>query len=163
MKYMAPWRWGRDVALRREAEENPIVSFQKAINTLFDDFFRGVDFGPLETGMAKFNPRVDMAEDDKSITITAELPGLDEKDIEINLSKDILTIKGEKKEEKEEKGKERYYMERSFGSFQRMISIPSEVDTSKVDATFKKGVLNITLPKQAKAKEAQKKIQIKAD
>jgi len=163
MKYMAPWRWGRDVTLRKEAEDNPIVSFQRAINTLFDDFFRGIDFGPMETGMSKFYPRIDMAEDDKNITITAELPGLDEKDIEINLSKDILTIKGEKKEEKEEKGKERYYMERSFGSFQRMISIPAEVDTNKVDATFKKGVLSITLPKLAKAKEAQKKIQIKAD
>ncbi|MEN6475887.1 MAG: Hsp20/alpha crystallin family protein [Syntrophaceae bacterium] len=151
------------MGLRREPEDNPIVSFQRAINTLFDDFFRGVDFTPTEGEFMKFNPRVDMAEDDKNITITAELPGLDEKDIEINLSKDILTIKGEKKEEKEEKGKERYYMERSFGSFQRMISIPAEVDTTKVDATFKKGVLNITLPKQAKAKEAQKKIQIKAD
>ncbi|HRZ77787.1 MAG TPA: Hsp20/alpha crystallin family protein [Bacteroidales bacterium] len=160
---MAPWRWGREVGLRKEAEDNPLVTFQKAINSLFDDFFHGVDFGSMDTGMAKFNPRLDMAEDDKNITITAELPGLDEKDIEINLSKDILTIKGEKKEEKEEKGKERYYMERSFGSFQRMISIPAEVDTGKVDATFKKGVLNITLPKLAKAKEQQKKIQIKAD
>jgi HSP20 family protein len=163
MKYMAPWRWGKDLALRKETEDYPIATFQRAINSLFDDFFRGVDFAPLEDGLSRFNPRVDMTEDDKNVTITAELPGLDEKDIELNLSKDILTIKGEKKEEKEEKGKERYYMERSFGSFQRMISIPSEVDTTKVDATFKKGVLNITLPKLAKAKETQKKIQIKAD
>lgn len=163
MKNMAPWKWGRGVPARREAEEHPIVSFQRAINNLFDDFFRGFDLAPFEETFGKYSPKIDMAEDEKEIKITAELPGLDEKDIEINLSKDMLTLRGEKKEEKEEKGKERYYMERSYGSFQRMISIPAEVETAKVDATFKKGVLTITLPKAAKAKESQKKIQIKSD
>lgn len=163
MKYMAPWRWGRELPVRREADENPIVSFQREVNSLFDSFFRGFELAPFDEAYGKFNPKIDMTEDEKEIKVTAELPGLDEKDIEINLSKDMLTIKGEKKEEKEERGKERYYVERSFGSFQRMLSMPAEVDLGKVDATFKKGVLNITLPKLAKGKEAQKKIQIKSD
>ena len=102
-----------------------------------------------------------MTEDENSIYVTAELPGLDEKEIDINLSKDSLTIKGEKREEREEKGKESYYMERSFGTFSRVIPIPVEVNPDKVEATFKKGVLNITLPKAQKEKKEQKKIKIK--
>lgn len=162
MRSMSPWRWGREVPARRDVEENPLVSFQREINSLFDNFFQGFELAPFEA-YGKFNPRIDMTEDEKEIKVMAELPGLDEKDIEINLSKDMLTIKGEKREEKEEKGKERYYVERTFGSFQRMLNIPAEVDMGKVDATFKKGVLNITLPKVAKAKEEQKKIQIKSE
>ena len=100
---------------------------------------------------------------ENTFRISVAVSGFSPNEISIVAKENTLTIKGEKKEEKEEKGKERYYMERSFGSFQRMISIPAEVDTNKVDATFKKGVLSITLPKLAKAKEAQKKIQIKAD
>ncbi len=87
---------------------------------------------------------------------------MDEKDIEINLSKDTLTIKGEKKTETEKKDREAYYMERSFGSFSRVIPMPADVDPDKAEATFKKGVLSITLPKIVAEKKAQKKIQIKS-
>ena len=99
---------------------------------------------------------------DLEIKVSAELPGMDEKDIDVSLTRDTLTIKGEKKEEKEDTGKDYYKMERSYGSFTRSIPLPVEVDTDKVQATFKKGVLEITLPKTAKAIQETKKVPVKA-
>ncbi|MGI6386985.1 MAG: Hsp20/alpha crystallin family protein [Desulfomonilia bacterium] len=166
MRSLTPWRWGRrSVPAGREIETHPLDLFQREMNRLFDDFFKGFGLRPPggeETEAAGvFYPQIDMTEDENSIYVTAELPGLDEKEIDINLSKDSLTIKGEKREEREEKGKESYYMERSFGTFSRVIPIPVEVNPDKVEATFKKGVLNITLPKAQKEKKEQKKIKIK--
>ncbi|HHO77317.1 MAG TPA: Hsp20/alpha crystallin family protein [Deltaproteobacteria bacterium] len=166
MKYMAPWRWGnRGVPISRETQVSPIDIFQKEMNRLFDDFFKGFGMKPFTEEMESlggFSPQVDMTEDEKSVQVTAELPGMDEKDIEINLSRDTLTIKGEKKTESEKKDKEAYYMERSFGSFSRVLSMPSDVDPDKAEAVFNKGVLNITLPKVVSDKKAQKKIRIKS-
>jgi len=166
MRSLTPWRWGRrGLPVGRDYEVSPLDSFQKEMNRLFDDFFKGFGlrpFGDETEGLGSFVPHVDMTEDESAVKVTAELPGMDEKDIDINLTRDALTIKGEKKEEREEKGKETYYMERSFGSFTRVIPIPSEVDTEKVEATFSKGVLNITLPKVHMEKKQQKKIDIKS-
>lgn len=161
MRYLSPFRFGRSGNIAKTGE-HPAATFQRALNNLFDDFFSGFEVSPFEEKFGSFNPKIDMTEDEKEIKVTAELPGLAEKDIEVNLSRDILTIKGEKTQEKEEKGKETYYCERSYGSFTRTIQIPSEVELDKIDATFKKGVLNITLPKVAKPVEQQKKIQIKS-
>lgn len=160
MKYLSPFRLGKAAPSSQE-NENPVVSFQRALNSLFDDFFKGFDLSPFEGKAGLFNPSIDMTEDDREIRITAELPGIDEKDIEVNLSKEALTIKGQKTQEKEEKGRESYYMERSYGSFQRVIQLPAEVMADKIDANFKKGVLTIKLPKAAKEIREQKKIQIK--
>lgn len=151
--------------MSREHELTPIDAFQREMNRLFDDFFKG--FGLKSAGeemenLGAFVPRIDMAEDEDAFRVTAELPGMDEKDIDINLTRDALTIKGEKREEKEEKGKGNYYMERSYGSFTRMLPVPGEIDPDKVEASFKKGVLNITLPKVHKEKKEQKKIEIKS-
>ena len=107
-------------------------------------------------------PAVDIAETDKAYEITAELPGMDEKNIEVKFADGVLTIKGEKKEEKEEKKKDYYLSERSYGSFQRSFQVPDGVDTDKIEATFKKGVLTVTLPKSAEAQKAAKKIDVKA-
>jgi len=104
-----------------------------------------------------------MKESDKQISITAELPGMDDKDIDISLTKDSLSIKGQKKEEKEDKGKDYYRMERSYGSFSRTIALPSEIDIDKVKAEFKKGLLTVTLPKTAKAIKETKKIPVKTE
>lgn len=165
-KYMAPLRWGRREAPARQGlEGRPVDFFRNEMNRLVDDFFKGFGLRPFSEEMESFgafNPMVDMTEDESSVHITAELPGMDEKDIEINLNKDSLTIKGEKKTESENKDKESYYMERSFGSFTRVLPIPADVDPEKADAVFKKGVLNITLPKLVKEKKAQKKIKIKS-
>jgi HSP20 family protein len=104
---------------------------------------------------------VDVVETDKEIQVAVELPGLEEKEIDVSLSPTTLTISGEKRQEKEEKGHNYVRAERSYGSFKRSIPLPSEVDASKADAVFQKGVLTVTLPKAVKA-EARKRIAIKA-
>jgi HSP20 family protein len=152
----------KSVPARRE-EYSPLSLFRSEMNRLFDNFFRGFDIEPLEKRFGAFHPDIDVTETDKEIKISAELPGMDDKDIDVSLTKDSLTIKGEKKEEKEEKKKDYYRMERSYGSFSRTIPMPVEIDTEKAKAHFKKGVLTITLPKTAKAIKETKKIQVKAD
>jgi HSP20 family protein len=167
MRYLTPFRWGhRGVPAGRDQEGNTLNVFQREMNRLFDDFFKGAGMKPWAEEMESlgaFSPQVNMTEDEKSIQVSAELPGLDEKDLEISLSKDSLTIRGEKKEENEHKGKEAYYVERSFGTFTRVLPIPKDVNTEKAEASFKRGVLTITLPKLEREKQSQKKIKIKAD
>ncbi len=163
---LLPWKQGeKNVAIQRA--DNPVYSLQQEMNRLFDDFF-SADFGltpfkgfGLSEGFGAFNPSIDVTENDKEIKVSAELPGLSEDDIEVSLSGDTLTISGEKKAEKEDKGKNYYKMERSYGSFRRVIPLPCEVETDKVNAAFKKGVLNIVLPKTPQAQKAVKKIAIK--
>jgi HSP20 family protein len=152
----------KSVPVRRE-DENPFSILRREMDSLFDNFFRGFDTEPFESRMGAFSPKVDVTEDDKEIKISAELPGMDEKDIDVSLQNDMLTIKGEKKEEKEDKGKDYYRMERSYGSFSRTIPLPVDVETDKVEAKFKKGVLSITLPKTAKAVAETKKIAVKVE
>jgi HSP20 family protein len=103
-----------------------------------------------------------MTESDKAYEITAELPGMDEKDIEVKVVSGNLMIKGEKQEEKEEKQKDYYLHERRFGSFERRFQVPEGVDADKIDASFKKGVLTVTLPKKLEAQKPAKKIEVKA-
>jgi HSP20 family protein len=105
-------------------------------------------------------PTVDIAEKNSAYEVTAELPGMDEKDIEVTFSDGVLTIKGEKKEEKEEKDKDYYLSERRFGSFQRTLRVPQGVDADKISATVKNGVLTVTMPKTAEAQKRQKSIPI---
>ena len=107
-------------------------------------------------------PAVDIVEKDNAYEVTAELPGLDEKNIEVKLVNGGLTIKGEKQEEKEEKKKGYYLHERQFGSFERCFQVPQGVDTNKIEASFRKGVLTVTLPKKPEAQKPEKKIEIKA-
>lgn len=166
IKDMVPWKKSdKNVLVRRQ--DDPFTSFRYEMDRLFDDFFgRGFGLTPFEGGsmdrFGAFNPHVDVAENDKEVKITAELPGLSEQDVEVSLSSDVLTISGEKKHEKEDKGENYYRMERSYGSFQRAISLPAEVQSDKVDATFKNGVLTVTLPKSPQAVQNRKKIAIKA-
>lgn len=110
----------------------------------------------------EITPRVDVSESDNTYDIAVELPGMTEKDIEITLSDDSLTVKGEKKEEREEKKKNYHVRECSYGSFQRTFRVPSGVDQSKVDASYSKGVLNISLPKTVEAKSNKRSIEVKA-
>ena len=147
----------------KKDQSHPFALLRQEMNTLFDNFFHGFDIAPSWGRIDTFNPKVDVKETDKNITVSAEMPGMDDKDIDVSLSRDALTIKGEKKEEKEEKGKDFVRMERSFGSFSRTIPLPVEIDTDKAKAEFKKGVLTVTLPKTAKAIEKTKKISVKAE
>lgn len=158
-------RWGKSLPVRRE-EEHPFFPLQRRMNELFDSFFRGFElepFGAMGEWYGEFSPQVDVKETEKEISVTAELPGLDEKDIDVSLTSDTLTLKGEKKEEKGEKGESGWRMERRYGSFYREIPLPEEIEAEKVDATFKKGVLRIAIPKTAKAEAAGKKIPIKVE
>lgn len=149
-------------------------SFRNDMQRFFDQFWnrgllpslpRAFDVEPLwrqlpSVGLAQ--PAVDYTEDDKAFHITAELPGMSEKDIEVSVSGDTLTIKGEKRSEKEEKAKNYYLSERSYGSFQRSFSLPDGVDRNKIEASFASGVLTLSLPKTAEAVQQQKKIEVKA-
>ena len=112
--------------------------------------------------LADFRNRSDFTDTEKAYEVTAELPGIDEKDIEVKVANGILSIKGEKQEEKEEKKKDYYLRERNFGSFERSFQVPDGVDTDKIEASFKKGVLTVTLPKKPEAQTAAKKIDVKA-
>lgn len=165
-KSLLPSVWRRqDVPVRFE-EEHPFYSLQREMNRLFDDFFRGFDltpFGTLTERLGTFSPSIDVREDEKEICVTAELPGMDEKDIEVLLTEDALTLKGEKKEETEDKGKDYYRMERRYGSFNRVIPLPQGIDTKKVSAVFKKGVLTVKLPKTEEVKVKGKRIPVKAE
>lgn len=163
MRSLSPFRWGRrNVPV--STEMTPFDLFQQEMNQLFNDFFRGFGLAPTEgTGaVSMFAPKIDMSESDNSIKVVAELPGLSDKDVEVDLSKDSLTIKGEKKEEKEEKGEQTYYAERSFGSFTRVIPLPTEVNPDKAEAKFANGVLTVNMPKMHAEKKEQKKIEIKS-
>jgi HSP20 family protein len=108
-------------------------------------------------------PAVALAETDKAYQITSELPsGMDEKNVEVTFANGILTIKGQKQEEREEKEKDYYMRERSSGSFERTFQVSEGIDTDKITASFKKGVLAVTLPKTAEARRAERKITVKA-
>jgi HSP20 family protein len=150
----------KNIAVRRE-EENPFTVMQREMNRLFDSFSDTWGFGSFPALDGSFSPRMDMAEDPKAFTVTAEMPGMSDKDIDLSISGDTLTIRGEKKVEKEDKGRNYYYSERSYGTFSRTIPLPVQVEAERVTASFKKGVLTITLPKAAGAVDTMKKIPVK--
>ena len=148
---------------------HPFENLRSEIDRLFDEFSVGwprLPFGrqlePIWRGGFELQPAVEVTEDDKEYRVTAELPGLDEKNVEVSLSDDVLTIKGEKKEETEEKKKDTYVSERRFGSFQRSFSLPDGVDANKIEASMRKGLLTVLLPKSAEAQKKSRKVEIKA-
>src|SRR5690606_4740646 len=154
-------------------EQGAFTALRREIDRLFDEFR---PFGwRLRPGRSMFDvelprlrdawqiaPAVDLVEKDKEYQITAELPGIEEKNLEIKLSNGVLTIKGEKQEEKEQKDGDYYLSERRYGSFHRSFQLPEGVDADKIKASFGKGILKITMPKTAKAQNATKKIEVKA-
>jgi len=157
-------RTTRGLPIRHVSDARPLDLFRGGVGRLFEDFFTGFSLRPFSSlmeDMETFTPRIDMTEDEKAIHVHAELPGLDEKDIDISLSSDSITISGEKKEETQSKGENYYCSERSYGSFTRVLPI-EDVDVDKVEAAFKMGVLNITLPKLAGEKRSHRKIAVKS-
>ena len=147
---------GRDRSVARS--DNPFISLQREIDRLFDDFTSG--FPAIGNGKAEMLPSMDVSETDKEIEITAELPGLEEKDVQINIADNLLSIRGEKIAEKEEKDKNYRLVERSYGSFERTLELPKGVDADAIQANIAKGVLKVTIPKPAPAQT--KKIEVKA-
>ena len=151
-----------------------VRSLRREIDRVFDDFGGSMWRSPFRRSLFDVQPlwqrestwaaapAVDVAETEKAYEITAELPGMDEKNVEVKFADGVLTVKGEKQEEKEEKKKDYYLSERSYGSFQRAFQVPDGVDADKIEASFKNGVLTVTMPKSVEAQKSAKKITVKA-
>ena len=137
---------------------SPFGALQREIDRLFADFTRGWP----TLGAPDLTPRMDVTERDGDIELTAELPGLEEKDVEITLVDNVLTIRGEKKAEKEEKDENRRIVERSYGAFSRSLELPAGIKADDITATMKNGVLAVRLPKPAQTQPEPTKISIKA-
>jgi HSP20 family protein len=161
---LIPWsrqdnRLPTPVNAERDGESHPLLSLHREVNRLFDDVFRG--FGvPSLAGFDRSLgwPQVELAETDKEIRVTVELAGLDEKDVDVQVEEGVLTIRGEKKAEVEDK--DRGYSERSYGRFERRIGLPRGIERDKASATFKNGVLTVTLPRSEGANENVRRIPI---
>jgi Molecular chaperone (small heat shock protein) len=156
----------------KAADWQPFDLLRNQVDRLFHDFQTGFLQAPffrplpdIESFWRRdlgFNvtPAMDIVEKDKAFEVTAELPGLDAKDIDVQLANGMLTIKGEKQEEKEEKTKGRYVSERRYGSFRRTLQVPGSVDAEKIEASYKSGVLTVTLPKSPEAQKKEKTIPV---
>lgn len=160
--------WGRSngnqlPSVFRDDDRDPFLSLHREVNRLFDDVFRGFDsrvpaFGRFSSFGGGGWPNVEVSDDEKEIRVTAEVPGLEEKDIEVLLEDGVLTLKGEKRSETEDK--DRQFSERFYGRFERRIPLGYEVEDDKVSADFKNGVLTVALPKTERAQAKAKRIAI---
>jgi HSP20 family protein len=158
------FNWGkRNVPVRREKSADPISMLQREMNRMFDSFFEDFGLAPWENDDFRFSPQIDIKETGKEIQVIAELPGMDEKDFDISVNDQVLTLRGEKRIEKENHDENYYHVERSYGSFYREIPLPEEVDADKVEAEYKKGVLTIHLPKKPEAERKSRRIHVKVD
>ncbi|HEY9683428.1 MAG TPA: Hsp20/alpha crystallin family protein [Oculatellaceae cyanobacterium] len=158
--------WGqRELPVRRVSTSLPssLLGFNQAFRDI-EQLLEQSAQGGFEFANSGFNPQLDLHEHDNEYEVTLELPGLEEKDIEISLTRDTLTISGEKKEEKEDRSRGAHRLERRYGSFSRSVSLPRNgVDSDSVKASFKNGVLTVSLPKTPDNRDEAKKIQIIKD
>jgi HSP20 family protein len=153
---LTKFRERNDVPVRR-AEWAPVNGFQSEMNRLFDDFFSDFSLAPRWGAplrqMGAFSPGVGLSETDDEVIVTAELPGMDKGGVTVEMDGSTLVISGEKKDEREEKKRNWHYCEQSYGSFRREIPLPAAVMDDKAKASFKKGVLTVTIPKKEEAKK----------
>lgn len=148
----------RDASLNRSLW-TPFFSFRRELNRLFDDFL------PAEGnlfGTRSLQPNIEVRGTDDSFTVTAELPGIEQKDLQVSLDDNVLVIRGEKREERTEQERSRHYMERTYGQFERRITLEQDVQADKVEAQFKNGLLTVTVPKSATTQANRRKIEIKS-
>jgi HSP20 family protein len=163
---LIPWRRGNEQtpAMFRDEDRNPFLSLHREMNRLFDDAFRGFDSRwPMlgSSGVERgYWPNLEIAETDKQWKVCAEVPGLEEKDIEVFVDDGVLTLRGEKRSEIEDQ--EKQFSERYYGHFERRIPLPSDVESDRAEAKFKNGVLTVTVPKSASASPRVKRIEIKS-
>jgi HSP20 family protein len=153
---------GRRAEPQRAESGDPFLSLHREINRLFDDTLRGWSGPAAGNGGTFVAPSIDVKETEAAVEITAELPGVDEKDVEVHLAEGVLTIRGEKKSERESKDEKAGYhlTERSYGSFSRSFELPYPVEPDKVSASFERGVLKVTLPKPPEAEKRARKIPV---
>lgn len=159
---LIPWGRSNDRAPvpYREDDRSPFLSLHREMNRVFDDFFRDLDMRlPLMGGTNGNWPHIEVSETDKQVSVTAELPGLEEKDVELLLQDGMLTLRGEKRSETDDK--DRQFSERYWGRFERRIPLGVEVQADKAEARFKNGVLTVTLPKNPEAEPKATRIAIK--
>ncbi|MFW5857582.1 MAG: Hsp20/alpha crystallin family protein [Planctomycetota bacterium] len=161
LRDLIPWhREETRPGLRRD--DHPLASLHREMNRLFDDFFGERRLAPGFGEGGAFLPSIDVHETDGVLEVTAELPGLAEEDVDVSLTDDTLTLRGEKKREETKKDENGYtHVERSYGSFHRAIPLPPGVDGDRADATFKNGVLTVKLPKNPEVAGPVRKIQVK--
>lgn len=154
---------------KKEQQEfaGPLQDFHREINRLFDQTFRNFGFSSFDINRPflpsvgnMLRPMTDLSANDKEYTVTVEVPGAEKDDIKIEVANNIMTIRGEKKQKKEEKEKDYYRQERFYGSFQRVFSLPKDADQTDIKATFKQGVLTVTMPRKKMPKSDVKKIEI---
>ncbi|HEY0681904.1 MAG TPA: Hsp20/alpha crystallin family protein [Steroidobacter sp.] len=164
---LIPWRRGsyQTPTMFRDDDRNPFLSLHREMNRLFDDAFRGFDtrwpaFGSALSSERGGWPSVEIAETDQELKVSAEIPGMDEKDIEILVDEGTLTLRGEKRSEIEDK--EKQFSERYYGHFERRIPLAADVQADRAEAKFKNGVLTVTMPKNANANPRVKRIAIKS-
>jgi HSP20 family protein len=160
VKSIVPWNKEKRSLARWPEDGDPFTQLQRRINSLFDDLFSGSSLDLLGGNTGAFQPRIDVSETDKEVRINAELPGLDEKDVEVTMTDNMLTIKGEKKDEKEEEEGDYYHSERSYGYFDRTIELPQGIDAANGKAKFKRGVLKVTIPKKPGAQSHRRRIEL---
>lgn len=169
-KNLIPWRRNATDSAVARREDNPFADFHRQMNRLFEDFFS--DFEDKQFGLqfpSAFDRsdaamlRVDVAETDKEVTVKADLPGIEEKDVQVTVDEDVLTIRGTREAEREEKKRNYHVVERQVGEFHRSIPLPGGLDAEHVKATFKKGVLTVTLPKLPEAQSKRKTIAVTSE
>jgi HSP20 family protein len=167
IKDLIPWgRKAESTSTVPQADnDHPVVSLQREMNRVFDSFWNRFDRpfgGAVDTGFWQGYPRADVSDTDNTVEVTVEVPGLDEKELEVSLAGDVLTVKGERKSEREEDRKGWYLSERSYGSFYRAIPLPPGVSTEDAKANLRNGVLTVSLLKTAEAQAKIKRIDVKA-
>ena len=159
-----PWNRNRTLATRPQDVVDPFNMLRRDIDRVFGDFlgdWRWPDrMNMLDRQMGSFLPEIDVKETDKEFRVTADLPGLHEKDLEVTFVEGALSIKGEKRQEHEEERGNMFHSERRYGAFERMIPLSSDIDLNKAKASFKKGVLKITLPETENARSNRKTIPV---
>lgn len=160
LRELAPWRGNRGVTTRETVD--PFRVFQREIDRLFSDFFQGWG-GPDEgqAGQSMLMPSLDVRQSDKAYDISVELPGVDPQDVDVSIDNGVLTIRGEKKMEEEHKDNNQIRVERNYGSFARALTLPDDANPDGCEASFKDGVLRITLPRREEAHKQRRKIEIR--
>lgn len=168
---LLPWDWFKDEESKRGqiTHRNDFPSFsrihsemEKMMNDMFKDYLPSLSKNSGKAlGMSFLTPKINISEKEDTYKISAEIPGVDEKDIDLSMSNGMLNIRAEKKEEKEDKDEQYHRYERYYGTFTRSISLPDNIDENSIEAKFKNGVLNISIKKSKEAKSATKKIEVK--
>jgi HSP20 family protein len=162
LKELIPWKTTNGELAERRATVHPFDQFRREMDQLFDGFLSDwpATTSLLDRQLGTFAPNIDVKETEKEVRVTAELPGLDEKEVEVTFTEGALTLKGEKREEHTEDKGDSHRSECRYGMFERTIQLPTGLDVDRAKASFKKGVLRVTLPKTPEAQSSRKRIPI---